>query len=186
MVSGQEVHHVRTKNKREFAEERTLWKKNQVQCHSLTRTNQEYPLAQAMDEILLCDGGNKYKLPHMHKDKLIRQGALPVSITSKFHQQVHEPMPEPAGMEVLAGEHEGQFISCGVCQVAVEDDGYICVGCDDTVHLHCGELKNDGTIVCMFCNTLDSEALPLEVPEFYECVYGCDELPESFEQLALH
>jgi hypothetical protein len=139
-----------------------------------------------MDEILLCDGGNKYKLPHMHKDKLIRQGALPVSITSKFHQQVHEPMPEPAGMEVLAGEHEGQFISCGVCQVAVEDDGYICVGCDDTVHLHCGELKNDGTIVCMFCNTLDSEALPLEVPEFYECVYGCDELPESFEQLALH
>ena len=33
-----------------------------------------------LEQILLCDGGNNYKLPHMGKERLLRQGQLPVSI----------------------------------------------------------------------------------------------------------
>ena len=35
---------------------------------------------QVLERILLCDGGNNYKLPHMGKERLARQGQLPVSI----------------------------------------------------------------------------------------------------------
>jgi hypothetical protein len=31
-----------------------------------------------MNEIIKEQGGNKYKIPHMSKDKLIRNGTLPV------------------------------------------------------------------------------------------------------------
>jgi len=33
-----------------------------------------------MNMILECDGDNKYKIPHMNKDKMEREGNLPVSI----------------------------------------------------------------------------------------------------------
>ena len=35
-------------------------------------------LQSCMDEIIKEQGGNKYKIPHMSKDKLIRNGTLPV------------------------------------------------------------------------------------------------------------
>ena len=35
---------------------------------------------QVLERIILCDGGNNYKLPHMGKERLARQGQLPVSI----------------------------------------------------------------------------------------------------------
>ena len=33
-----------------------------------------------MNQIIECDGGNKYKIPHMNKDRLVRLGQLPVSL----------------------------------------------------------------------------------------------------------
>jgi hypothetical protein len=38
---------------------------------------------QCLQEIILCDGGNNYKIPHMGKVKLARPGQLPVSIQVK-------------------------------------------------------------------------------------------------------
>ena len=37
-------------------------------------------LQKVMETIILKDGGNEYKLPHMSKEKLERNGELPVSI----------------------------------------------------------------------------------------------------------
>jgi hypothetical protein len=33
---------------------------------------------QFLEQIILCDGGNNYKLPHTGKEMLLRQGQLPV------------------------------------------------------------------------------------------------------------
>ena len=35
---------------------------------------------QCLEQIILCEGGNNYKIPHMGKERLARQGQLPVSI----------------------------------------------------------------------------------------------------------
>jgi hypothetical protein len=35
---------------------------------------------QCLEQIILCDGGNNYKLPHMGKERLLRQGQLTVEI----------------------------------------------------------------------------------------------------------
>jgi hypothetical protein len=35
---------------------------------------------QCLEQIILCDGGNTFKLPHMGKERLLRQDQLPVSI----------------------------------------------------------------------------------------------------------
>ena len=37
-------------------------------------------LQQCLIEVMKCDGGNNYKLPHMGKEKLARQGFLPDNI----------------------------------------------------------------------------------------------------------
>jgi hypothetical protein len=34
-------------------------------------------LATCIDQVLICAGDNDYKLPHLHKDKMIREGTLP-------------------------------------------------------------------------------------------------------------
>ena len=35
-----------------------------------------------MEQTILNDGGNDYKIPHLNKRKLEREGRLPVSITA--------------------------------------------------------------------------------------------------------
>jgi hypothetical protein len=35
---------------------------------------------QCLEQIIIRDGGNNYKPPHMGKERLLRQGQLPVSI----------------------------------------------------------------------------------------------------------
>ena len=35
-----------------------------------------------MVEILKASGGNQYKIPHMNKDKLLREGNLPISLSA--------------------------------------------------------------------------------------------------------
>ena len=38
-------------------------------------------LASVIDEILKCDGSNDYKIPHMNKDRILREtGALPLHL----------------------------------------------------------------------------------------------------------
>jgi hypothetical protein len=34
-------------------------------------------LATCIDQVLICAGDNDYKIPHLHKDKMIREGTLP-------------------------------------------------------------------------------------------------------------
>lgn len=41
-------------------------------------------LQSCMEEIIKDDGGNRYKITHISKEKLRRSGVLPVSILSKF------------------------------------------------------------------------------------------------------
>jgi hypothetical protein len=54
---------------------------------------------QVLEKIILCGGGNNYKLPHMGKERLLRQGQLPVSIqvSDELHariQQLQQPQPQ--------------------------------------------------------------------------------------------
>jgi hypothetical protein len=54
---------------------------------------------QVLEQIILCGGGNNYKLPHMGKERLLRQGQLPVSIgvSDELHariQQLQQPQPQ--------------------------------------------------------------------------------------------
>jgi hypothetical protein len=49
---------------------------------------------QCLEKIILCDGGNSYKLPHMGKERLLRQGQLPVSIGVTDEPQQEEPQQE--------------------------------------------------------------------------------------------
>jgi hypothetical protein len=73
--------------------------------HTLNKvflTHQQY-----LEQIILCDGGNNYKLPHMGKERLLRQGQLPVSIgvsdelqakiqqLQQPQQEAHEAQEEP-------------------------------------------------------------------------------------------
>ncbi len=45
---------------------------------------------QCLEQTILADGGNDYKLPHMGKDRLARQGLLPVSIgvSDELHEKI--------------------------------------------------------------------------------------------------
>ena len=43
---------------------------------------------QCLEQIILCDGGNNYRIPHMGKEALARQGQLPVSIGVSYELQV--------------------------------------------------------------------------------------------------
>ena len=58
-------------------------------------------LQSCMDEIIKEQGGNKYKIPHMSKDKLIRNGTLPVVLNVSPEAQqacweyLNELVPEP-------------------------------------------------------------------------------------------
>jgi hypothetical protein len=67
---------------------------------------------QVLEQIILCDGGNNYKLPHMGKERLLRQGQLPVSIavTDELQakiQQLQQPQQEAHGEETQQQEaHE--------------------------------------------------------------------------------
>ncbi|KAG7346706.1 hypothetical protein IV203_005775 [Nitzschia inconspicua] len=47
-------------------------------------------LQKCLESIILCGGGNNYKMPHVHKDQLARQGQLPVSIevTDELRQRI--------------------------------------------------------------------------------------------------
>jgi hypothetical protein len=54
---------------------------------------------QCLEQIILCDGGNNSKHPHMGKEGLLRQGQLPVSIgvSNELHakiQQLQQPQQE--------------------------------------------------------------------------------------------
>jgi hypothetical protein len=54
---------------------------------------------QCLEQIILCDGGNNYKLHHMGKERLLRQGQLPVSIAVSDElqdkiQQLQQPQQE--------------------------------------------------------------------------------------------
>lgn len=52
-----------------------------------------------LESIILCGGGNDYKLPHMNKDRLARQGQLPVSIqvTDELRQKIQLLQPGEVG-----------------------------------------------------------------------------------------
>jgi hypothetical protein len=59
---------------------------------------------QVLEQIILCGGGNNCKLPHMGKERLLRQGQLPVSIgvSDELHariQQLEQPQPQEEAHE---------------------------------------------------------------------------------------
>ena len=46
-----------------------------------TKINNDFlTLHKVMEYIILCDGDNDYKMPHMSKEKLERSGQFPMSI----------------------------------------------------------------------------------------------------------
>ena len=55
---------------------------------------------QCLEQIILCDGGNNYRIPHMGKEALARQGQLPVSIGVSYELQVK------IGLLQQGNEHE--------------------------------------------------------------------------------
>jgi hypothetical protein len=64
---------------------------------------------QVLEQIILCGGGNNYKLPHMGKERLLRQGQLPMSIgvSDELHariQQLQQPQEEPQEEQQQAHE----------------------------------------------------------------------------------
>jgi hypothetical protein len=68
----------------------------------------------ACEQILLADGNNQYKLPHMGKEKLMRSGQLPLSIrvTEQLRDKIHALQVRPTQQVVLevpeaAAEEEG-------------------------------------------------------------------------------
>lgn len=50
--------------------------------------NEFLSLQSCMDQTLLCDGGNTYKLQHMPNAKLRKEGKLPISILYEYMNHV--------------------------------------------------------------------------------------------------
>ena len=48
--------------------------------HWTKMNNNFLTLQKVMEYIILCDGNNDYKMPHISKEKLERTGQLPMSI----------------------------------------------------------------------------------------------------------
>lgn len=83
-----------------------------------------------LTEIMKVQGHNKYKLPHMGKDRLLREGTLPVSLTIPMelarasidylveHGQIRgiEQLVARLGLEQLTGL-EAAFSTFGMQQI---------------------------------------------------------------------
>jgi hypothetical protein len=57
---------------------------------------------QCLETIILCDGGYNYKLLHMGKERLLRQGQLPVSISDELQAKIQQlQQPQQGAQEEL-------------------------------------------------------------------------------------
>ena len=65
-------------------------------------------LQQCMIESLKCEGGNFYKLPHMGKDKMLRNGTLPSALHLDINL-VHNTIEHVKNFHSTAPEHARVF-----------------------------------------------------------------------------
>jgi hypothetical protein len=65
-------------------------------------------LASCMDKVLLCNGDNEYKIPHLTKDKMIREGSLAKQLAASDKALVmeHQELENEGGLAMMLQESE--------------------------------------------------------------------------------
>ena len=121
-------------------------------------------LQMAMDEIIQCEGGNNYKLGHMSKAKLSREGRLPANLVCRAavldetppatsiasqSQGTAEPVipitatvstvtvSVPNGCKLFSDCHSGENVNCIYCR-EITTAAHYCSLCLYVVHAICG------------------------------------------------
>jgi hypothetical protein len=106
-------------------------------------------LQMCMEEIMRCDGGNNYKLRHMSKAKLRREGRLPMtlmcdpSVLDKV-RSIHATDIAIESVAVAASPHPGEFLPNG-CKLFSD-----CCSRENVACIYCGE-NTSAVHFCSLC-----------------------------------